>query len=91
MTTTTDFTDVFLGVTQAAPAKARRDLRLALRAVEGTDADRGKLLQVLLMEELAPVVNKLPVLVQEILGRVFVENVNWERMATTICIDPQEN
>jgi hypothetical protein len=91
MASTTDFTDVFLGVTQAAPAKARNDLRRALRNVSGSDAERGKMLQILLMEELAPVVRNLPVLVQEILGRVFVENVNWERMATAICIDPQEN
>ena len=91
MATTTDFTDDFLGVTMAAPEKARRGLRRALRNVEGTNKDRGRLLQILLMEELEPEVKKMPVLLQQILGRVFVENVNWERLAATICINPEEN
>jgi hypothetical protein len=87
----TDFTDDFLAMALGQNRKRREGLRRALRDIDGTNADRGALVQQILIEEVAPLMRVMPPVIQQICGRVFVECVDWERLAATICTDPEEN
>jgi len=89
--TNNDFTDDFLVLATCGPKKNREGLRKALRNIDGTNAERGELVRQILIEEVAPLMRKMPPIIQQIVGRVFMECVDWERMAATICVDPQEN
>jgi hypothetical protein len=86
-----DFTDDFLVMALGQSKKNRNGLRKSLRDIDGTDADRGALVQSILIEEVAPLMRGMPPIIQQICGRVFMECVDWERLAATICTDPEEN
>jgi hypothetical protein len=86
-----DFTDDFLTMALAQSNKNRDGLRKSLRNIDGTNAERGALVQAILIEEVAPLMRRLPPIIQQIVGRVFVECVDWERLAATICTNPEEN
>ena len=86
-----DFTDDFLMMALGQSKKNRNGLRKALRNIDGTNADRGALVQSILIEEVAPLMRGMPPIIQQICGRVFVECVDWERLASNICVDPEEN
>ena len=86
-----DFTDDFLTMALGQSKKNREGLRKSLRNIDGTNAERGELVQSILIEEVAPIMRRLPPIIQQIVGRVFVECVDWERLAATICTNPEEN
>jgi len=86
-----DFTDDFLAMALGQSKKNRDGLRKSLRNIDGTNAERGALVQSILIEEVAPHMRRLPPIIQQIVGRVFVECVDWERLAATICTNPEEN
>jgi hypothetical protein len=86
-----DFTDDFLTMALAQSKKNREGLRKSLRNIDGTNAERGELVQTILIEEVSPHMRKLPPIIQQIVARVFMECVDWERLAATICTNPEEN
>ena len=86
-----DFTDDFLMMALGQSKKNREGLRRSLRDIDATDAERGALVQSILIEEVAPHMRGLPPIIQQIVGRVFVECVDWGRLASSICVDPEEN